>query len=259
VSDWLVSLGAESAVARARIVALPWAGGGTAVYRRWPAVLPAEVSLHLVRLPGRESRMREAPLTDMDAVVDELAPLVTELLDRPTMIFGYSLGALVAYELTARLCAAGGAEPAVLAVGGCNAPHLPRLHRPLSGLDDDEFVAALRDLQGTPPEVFEHRDLLALLLPALRADFLLLDRYRAPERPPLSIPVVTYSGTADLELTPEGVSRWSEITVAATTHHTFAGGHFFLAERPDAVLELVNAVAGDLAVATAAARSAREI
>jgi medium-chain acyl-[acyl-carrier-protein] hydrolase len=244
VSDWLVEVSPISMSARSRIIALPWAGGGTAAYRRWGALLPADVSLAIVRMPGRESRLRETPLTDMFAVVDELAPIVANTLHVPTMIFGYSLGALIGYEVAARLSATHGPELAALAVGGANAPHVARIAAPLSNLDDGDFVAALRALQGTPVEVLEHPELLALLLPALRADFRLLDTYHPRDCEPLGIPIITYSGSADAELTVAGVARWAELTKGRTTHRTFPGGHFFLTERPDVI---VAAVSADLA------------
>jgi medium-chain acyl-[acyl-carrier-protein] hydrolase len=244
VNDWLVHVGAPLSATRSRIVALPWAGGGTAVYRRWATMLPADVALTIVRMPGRESRLGEPPLTDMDAVVDELAPLVADLTDVPTMIFGYSLGALIGYELTVRLHATGGTRPSLLAVGGSNAPHVPREQPSLAGLDDTDFVAALRDLDGTPAEIFEHPELLSLLLPTLRADFTLLDHYTPRDRPPLGIPIVSYTGASDPELTSAGVARWAELTRAATTHRWFPGGHFFLTERAE---EVVAAVWADLA------------
>lgn len=69
--------------ARLRLVCLPCAGGGTAVFRGWPARLPADVELLAVRLPGRESRIRERPYRDGEPLTRELARLLTEEVRPP--------------------------------------------------------------------------------------------------------------------------------------------------------------------------------
>jgi surfactin synthase thioesterase subunit len=209
----------------------------------WRRLLPADVALTIVRLPGRESRMTEPPLTDVDAVTDELAMAVSHGSRLPWSLFGYSLGALLAYELAVRLSQPGHRAPDLLLVGGAEPPHLSRIGPSLSELDPVEFVGALRAFGGTPSEVFEHSELLDLVLPALRADFQLLDSYRPRAHPPLSCPIVTYSGTSDSELDDTRVRRWSELTTAPTSHRLFEGGHFFLTDK---VIEVVAAVRQDI-------------
>ena len=246
MSRWLVEADGGS-FPRRRIVCLPYAGGGASVYASWRGLLPPDVGLSVVRLPGRESRFREQPLTDVDAVVDQLASAVAPSSGEPWALFGYSLGALLAYELAVRLEQLRVGPPALLLVGGAEPPHLPRRSPPLSGLPDEDFISALSALEGTPQEVFDHHELLRLVLPTLRADFTMLDGYRPRRNPPLACPIVTYSGEADRELDHRRVSRWSELTSASTMHRTFAGGHFFI---NDQSTELVATVHADLVSVT---------
>jgi surfactin synthase thioesterase subunit len=205
------------------------------------------VALQSVRLPGRESRFREAPFAAMEDLVTALAPVVAEQTDVPTVIFGYSLGALIAYELTVRLQGCG-APPVLLAVGGANAPHVPRSGPRLSELDDDGLVAALGRLQGAPDPALQNAELRALMLPTVRADFVLLDRYTADPRPRLAVPVATFRGLDDPELTAAGMAAWADVTVGGVAHHSYPGGHFFLADDPgDLVSDLLAEVAGVMA------------
>lgn len=230
MSGWLVERGPTYG-ARARIVAVPFAGSGASALLPWAPLLPPDLALSVVRLPGRENRFRERHLTEMDEVVEQLLPHVLGDPLVPTVVFGYSLGALIAYELAVRLQAAG-SPPLLLAVGGAQAPQLGPTTPPIAALGDAAFVAAVRDLGGTPAEVFEHPELLAMVLPTLRADFALVDGYRYAERPLLATPITTYSGEHDRELTRVGIERWGELTGAGCTHHTFDGGHFFLSVDP---------------------------
>ena len=44
---------------RLRLFCLPYAGGGSSLFGRWQAGLPADVEVAPVILPGRDRRMRE--------------------------------------------------------------------------------------------------------------------------------------------------------------------------------------------------------
>jgi surfactin synthase thioesterase subunit len=235
-SPWLVERNSASRP-RVRIVAVPFAGSGASAFLPWSDLLPADVALAVVRLPGRESRFRDRPMTAMSEVVAQLAPAVRSLGNTPTVVFGYSLGALIGYELALSLTAAG-SPPVLLAVGGAEAPHLERTFPSIANLDDAEFDKALRALGGTPDEVFEHPELLDIIRSTLRADFALLEAYSAGNNPPrpLPMPITTYCGRNDRELTPAGVSGWADLSSVSAAHREFAGGHFFLLDDPETLV-----------------------
>ena len=118
----------------------------------------------------------EAPVRDLPNLLSAMVVAVAPLLDRPTAIFGNCTGSLIAFEL-ARALEGGGASLAGLFVSCCRAPQLPDPDPPIHQLSDREIVAELDRLGGTPREVIEHPELLTLLLPTLRADFELAERY----------------------------------------------------------------------------------
>ena len=224
---------------KARLFLLPYAGGGAGIYRAWPALLPAALEVRAVQLPGRERRFAEPPVAGMEALLDALVPAIEPLLDRPYALFGHSMGAAIAHALTLRLTAAGHPPPAFLAPSGRDAPHAARPDRPsLHTLPEEAFLAALRRLGGTPPEVLADRELLALVLPVLRADFALVAGYRPGPRPMvLPCPIVAYGGAEDAETTPTGLAAWADCAPAGLSRLTiFPGGHFFMSERRDALI-----------------------
>src|SRR5262245_44114205 len=110
--------------ARLRLYCLPYAGSGAAVYRPWAALLPSTIDLRLVQLPGREARLREPAYTRMDALIEALAPAVASEIDRPYVLFGHSMGALVVFELARALRRLDLPSPTCLFVSGRRAPHL---------------------------------------------------------------------------------------------------------------------------------------
>jgi surfactin synthase thioesterase subunit len=226
-----------------RLICLPYAGAGAGAYRDWPALLPGTVGVLAVQPPGRENRFTEQPISRLPTYVAELADAVRPLLDRPYAIFGHSIGARVGLELCRLLRREGQPLPARLYVSGCPAPDLPP-PPPRWNLPDDQLIDDLRELGGTPPEVFELPALLALFLPALRADFALVETYPHLEEPPLPVPIRAFAGRADREAPPDSLQSWAPYTSAWFEAHDFDGDHFFLHEQRTALLQLL---ADDLA------------
>src|SRR4051794_34726781 len=60
--------------ARARLFCFPHAGAGASAYRLWPNGLPTDLEVCAIQLPGRESRLREASLDSIPALVHALIP-----------------------------------------------------------------------------------------------------------------------------------------------------------------------------------------
>jgi len=222
-----------------RLFCFAHAGGGVAFFRPWRLALAPAVDVRPVLLPGRESRIRELPYRRIEQLLDPLAAALLPHLDRPYALFGHSLGSIIAYEVARRL-SAGGSGPACLLVSGRRAPTLPSTRRQFSALPEDEFVAAVATLNGTPPEVLRQPQLLRLLLPALRADFELNETYRPLPGPVLRCPLGAYLGAADPEVDPAELLGWHRETAGEFTLRMFPGDHFYLRDGRPEVLAAVR-------------------
>jgi surfactin synthase thioesterase subunit len=171
----------------------------------------------------------------MEALVEALACTAEPLLDRPFILFGHSMGALIGFELAHEMRRRYRVEPAVLVVSGQGAPDVSsRMH--LSALGDEALVAALDRLGGTPPEILADPELLSLLLPAVRADLCVCERYVYRPRPPLTRPVHAFLGRDDPLVASSEASRWREYTSGEFCFEEVAGGHFYFREAPDQLL-----------------------
>jgi surfactin synthase thioesterase subunit len=220
-----------------RLFCLPHAGAGASAYRDWPARLAPDVEVVPVRLPGRETRRREPLARSVAELVADVAPQVTA--GGPFALFGHSMGALVAYELTHTLCAQG-RTPVHLFVSGQQAAHLRAPGDDVHTLTDDDLADHVAELSGTPREVLDHPGMLDYLLPILRADFAVCETYEHLPRPPLDVPLTALGGTDDEVLAGDGLTPWRELTTAATTVRQFAGGHFYLHDHLDDVIATVH-------------------
>ena len=229
--------------ARVRLLCFPYAGGAASLYRGWADGMPSEIEVLPVQPPGRESRLREPSLRDMDSLADALERGLAAELDRgPYALFGHSLGALSAYELARRRRDAGRPEPVHLLVSAHSAPQLPWEDEPLHDMPSDRFRERLRELQGTPAEVLDHPELMELVEPMLRADFQLNETYRHRPGPPLTCPITAFGGVGDEDVPRRKLEPWAELTRGPFRLETIAGGHFFL-HTPGPRAELLRQIA----------------
>ena len=211
-----------------RLVCLPYAGGGSAVYHRWRPAMPGGVELLPVCLPGREQRIGEPVAADLPAVARQVADEIAPQLDRPLVLLGHSMGALVAYELAHELRCRGVRTPELLVVAASGAPDSLPAAEPLHELPDDQFVSRMRErFDGIPPAVADNPELLALLLPVLRADVQLVETYRCPPRPPLDAEIVALGGTDDPAISAAKLAGWRTHTTGKFSARLMPGGHFF--------------------------------
>jgi surfactin synthase thioesterase subunit len=228
--------------ATTRLFCFPYAGVGGSAYRLWPAGLPTSLEVCAVQLPGRENRLREVPLASIATIVDAVVPALLPHLDLPFAFFGHSMGAVLASEVARALASAGRSLPQHLIVSGRRPPHIPSAEPPFHTLPDSEFVAEInRRYRGIPVEVMQQEELMALLLPCLRADITALETHLPVRRAPLSCPISAFGG-ADDRLTPrEHLEAWRSETSAAFHVRVYPGDHFYLNSQRAQLLADVSA------------------
>ncbi len=235
-SKWLSCPRPNSAVP-VRLWCFPFAGGGAAAWHNWSAHLATAAEVVAVRLPGRENRLAETPLSAVhhltSALADELAPYP----DQTFVFCGHSFGALLAFEVARALRARGLPGPAGLIVSGARAPGTPRRETDLHRLADDQLVAEVdQRYGGIPAAVRANPEFLALFLPALRADLTAYETYRPTEEPKLSLPLLALGGEDDRHVLRAELLAWQLHATGGFTSEFFPGGHFFLqTQAPDVV------------------------
>ena len=95
---------------------------------------------------------------------------------------------------------------------------------------DAQLIARLRELNGTPEAVLANPELMQLMLPILRADFLLCGSFTHDQRPPLPLPIHVFGGKQD-SVRAEQLLDWQLDTSRVFSLDLFEGHHFFLVEQ----------------------------
>jgi surfactin synthase thioesterase subunit len=223
-----------AAVPRVRLYCFPHSGGSTGEYLRWAGALPG-VHVLGVNLPGRAARIAEPPLTSVPALVSAL--LDAAVFETPCVFFGHSFGALLAYEVARELAVRGRESPGRVVLSAYPPPHQPQEREPMSDLPDEALFAAIDERYGgLPGELRSDPELMALVVPAYRADLAALETYRHRPGPPLDIPLDVFAGERDDVAPPEHLAEWRQYTTAAFRLHRFPGGHFYFRQEPGAPL-----------------------
>ncbi|BCB89727.1 GNAT family N-acetyltransferase [Phytohabitans suffuscus] len=212
-----------------QVVCLPNAGAGPSMYSRWAAAFGDRGEVVAVALPGRESRSSEPVATDLNALARRIAVALLSTLDRPYVLFGHSMGALLAYTIAQVLPAVGGTAPLRLVMSAARPPDLS-LPAAAATDGDDDLVASLRELGGMPEEILAHPDLLEVLLDPLRIDLAAVTAFQPLPGPPPSCPVALVAGTGDTHAPPAVVAGWRRFLTGAAPVYALPGNHFYLRE-----------------------------
>ncbi|WP_326698416.1 alpha/beta fold hydrolase [Streptomyces sp. NBC_01754] len=228
--------------ARLRLLCFAYAGGGSAAFTGWADALPPDAELSAVRLPGRESRILQRPYTRLDDLLPDLVRAVSDYCREPYVLFGHSMGALIAYAYARRLCDAGPRGPEHLIVSGRRAPQLPHNRPLLHDLADGELLRRLREFGGTTDELLSDPRTMRLVLPGLRADFQLNDTYRYTPEPRLDCPVTAFGGRQDSHVDGAGIAAWADRTTGPFAVRMLDGGHFFLHSSQAELLRAIGVV-----------------
>jgi len=239
------------------LVCLPFAGAGASFFYPWQEKAGKEIEIVAIQLPGREWRIDERPYRDVNTAVGALFPdIAGELGAGPVMLFGHSLGAVLAYELAYRFCAAPGFDVAHVIVSGSPGPWTRRVRR-ATGLPDSDFLDRVSEFAQYNAETMQNPEVRKLVLPTLRADVEMHEKYVSGRSDPLPAPITSLRGRDDQLVTADHAAEWAGATSREFELAELPGSHMYITQSADEILRVASDAASQLRNAPGQTASSR--
>lgn len=214
-----------------KLFCFPHAGAGTSVFGGWPALLGASARPVPVLLPGRDGRRREPRLTSVRGLFADLLRHQGPPPEEPYLLYGHSLGGLIAYSVARALERAGRRGPELVVVGACPPPDARTALVDACELPDDRLFDVLESWgavePGTPRGGIWQRTALGVI----RDDLRLARELRRAADGPLGTPLLTVAGTDDPVAGPGVMDGWRAWADDFHGQHTVSGDHYFVRGR----------------------------
>jgi medium-chain acyl-[acyl-carrier-protein] hydrolase len=225
-----------------KLLCFPHAGGSGAVYFQWASMVKSCVKVVGVEYPGRGRRFNEKLCSSMSDLVDDLYDKLIKRIDGDDYaVFGHSLGTLVAYEFVCKALEKGYKLPVHMFLSGCNPPTNERHEEIIHTRPDHEFLEVLINSGGMTDEVIANKEILDLFLPIIKNDYRIYETYISKEIV-LPVNMTILAGENDTIAKLETINRWTDFTTKNCEIHKFKGGHFYINDNIQSVMDLINNV-----------------
>ena len=212
-----------------RLFCLPYAGGGSSIYRLWQESMPEYIQVCRIQLPGRENRINEQAIDSMEELVKTLAKQLLAYMDKPFALFGHSMGAMATYELAKYLSSNTPYSPEHVFVSACRTPNIS--HDNITyHLQGDEFIDSLRQRGGMNEVLLNNKEYMQMVEPTLRADLKLIENWHYCAIDTISCPLTVFGGVRDALVSPSILEQWNQYTNNIFELKLFDGNHFFINE-----------------------------
>ncbi|MCL2591840.1 MAG: thioesterase domain-containing protein [Defluviitaleaceae bacterium] len=219
-----------------------YAGGFALSASRFiPYLKNDDVELVPIEYAGRGMRSNEQKYESFEHVVQDVVKQINKQAgDDPYIIWGHSMGALVAYEVCHKMNSVGNNRLKHAIFSGQDAPNSKHIKKEYHLLSKPDRIKFINKLGGIPEEITESSDWFNFFLSYIESDLLLMDQYKYINRGKLNYKCVVMYGKED-----ESIhilkNDWEELffNISYKVHE---GGHFFIFDEIELVMENINQI-----------------
>ena len=227
-----------------KIICIPYAGGTAEIFDDLQKYLADGYQICSIEYAGHGSRKQEPYYESFDEMVFDAACQINELLKKEDpkeayILFGYSMGTIVEYELYAKNLLIKKPSGIVL---GCHEP--PDVKWAAAGyymLSDEAFLDHMRKLGGLPgceEEMLANRFFRKLVFEPIRKDYELLADYTFGIYTVLEAPVKIIFSPNDID--PEKMTGWGKFLRDDAELIPMGSSHFLIREVPEQVAAVLS-------------------
>ncbi|WAZ24638.1 thioesterase domain-containing protein [Streptomyces cinnabarinus] len=214
-----------------KLFCFPHAGAGTSAFGGWPARLGDAALPVPVLLPGRDGRRREPRVTTVRGLFADLLRHHGPPPEEPYVLYGHSLGGLIAYSVARALERTGRRGPELVVVGACPPPDSRTPLVDACDLPDDRLLDVLETFGAVEPGTPRGGVWQRTALGVIRDDLRLARELRRAADAPLTTPLLTVAGTDDPLAGPRVMDGWRAWADGVHGQRTVAGDHHFVRGR----------------------------
>ena len=209
-----------------QLLVLPHAVGSLGSYIKFKKI--KNLNLINYELPGRGTRFGES-IKDMSQITNEAIEYID--FSREYILFGHSMGALIAYEICCAIEEGNFPKPIKIILSGQNPPVFNEELNDFKMFTIDESINYFGEMGGTSKEVLNNTEMMDIYTDILNKDLLFLNQYlKKFQFKKIETDLEIWFGKEDESLSTKNRSNWKNFTNGKCDFLQFEGGHFYINE-----------------------------
>ena len=222
-----------------QLFCLPYAGGNSSIYYSWREIIPDNIKLIALQLPGRAELFSEEIITNMNILIKTLFNAIEPYLDKPFAFFGHSMGGIIVYALTQYIEKVSDKKAEFIIISAAKPPHF------YSGdtrhlMSTKELAKILKKNNATPNTILNSEELMDIIISIYRADCKLLETSKINTFPRVQTKVFIFNAKEDIRK--NILSEWNEYFQQKITNINFNGGHFFIHKEESKLIKEISSI-----------------
>lgn len=226
-------------IPKIQLFCLPYSGGKAQAFDDVKSLVIPDVEVHAIEYAGKGKRAKEPFFKDYNIFIEDVVNQINSkrITNVPYSLFGYSIGALFAYDIASKNLVFG--ELLHIFLGGCCSVDEHRFEKRLSELSDEEFWDEVIAMGGVRKEFLASRKFLKIFSKPLRADFHIGEQFvfSSSQAKPLCDATILYS---EEDTTYHSVKRWNRVFEGSVDFELFEGDHFFAFKNFERTAYIIN-------------------
>jgi len=226
-----------------KMLCLPYAGAASSCYYKWRYYLDSYIEIIPVELAGHGKRFGEPFYGNFQQAINDIVQIIQrEISNEKYVIFGHSMGSILAYESVLRLKDLGRCLPIHIILSGRTPPNINTDIKEIYQTSDQKLLEQLMEMGGTSAEVINNHEIIEMFLPIIRADYKLLAEYIYDEQRIVDCDISVFYGKEDPNTNYYDIKKWDNFTRGHCHYYDFPGNHFFINKYINEVTETINRV-----------------
>lgn len=231
---------------KTKVFLIPYAGGSSFAYYKWKDLFSSNFELCFIELAGRGQMSNRNFYKSIDEAAEDITQTIINSIkdeDVEYLLFGHSMGALLAYEVYYKLSEKNIRLPKHIFFSGREAPQVENSREKIYEYDDDAFLEKISIYGGLPNEFYDE-EIKKFFVPIFKSDFRLLIEYMYSQKSEkIKCNISVLFGEADCTVTMKGIKKWGIHAGEKIDFYKFKGEHFFINDECKEISKIISQVA----------------